>query len=114
MHNGLAGFFVSLFFAPLPDASLTDPIEIGIRQLQQISVIGLTNLPEHVKLASLVTGIHIPMISKSFFIINFFEPWSFSLVAFARAFNTISNNCYSLILSPVSISLVYISSLLDS
>lgn len=66
MHNGDAGFFVSRFFGaePLPIFIPVGgvPIEIGNKQLQQTSVIGLTKRPLHVKLALLEIGIKIAII----------------------------------------------------
>src|SRR5690606_37075444 len=40
----------------LPPPIFMPPIEIGIKQLQQISVKGLTNLPRHVTFASTEKG----------------------------------------------------------
>jgi len=63
---GLLGFLVSRFFGadPLPISIPVGgvPIEIGNKQLQQISVIGLTKWPLHVTLAFAETGINIAII----------------------------------------------------
>lgn len=45
---GLLGFFVSGFF---PDTTVAPPIDIGNKQLQQISVMGLMKRPEQLPLA---------------------------------------------------------------
>jgi len=65
-QRGLAGFLVSLFLIPPPLARLTGPIEIGSRQLQQISVIGLTNRPEHGKFANVACGNKIAITTRHF------------------------------------------------
>jgi hypothetical protein len=63
---GLLGFLVSRFFGvdPLPISIPVGgvPIEIGNKQLQQTSVIGLTNRPLHVRLAFPETGMKIAII----------------------------------------------------
>jgi hypothetical protein len=51
MHNGLAGLAVSRLLGTIPPPIFIGPIEIGSKQRQQTSLIGLTNLPEHGTLA---------------------------------------------------------------
>ena len=62
-HKGDTGFFVSRFLGLPPLPMLKPPILIGMRQLQQISEIGLTNRPLHVTLAGAENGINNVMIS---------------------------------------------------
>jgi hypothetical protein len=56
IHKGLPGLDVSRLLGTIPPPILKGPIEIGSKQLQQTSEIGLTNLPEHGTLAFADTG----------------------------------------------------------
>jgi hypothetical protein len=63
MQSGEDGFFVSRLFGLIPLPMLKSPIEIGIKQLQQMSEIGLTNRPRQVKLPNAEIGIIIAIIN---------------------------------------------------
>jgi hypothetical protein len=56
-HKGDLGLALSLFFGDIPLPIENPPIEIGIMQLQQTSVIGLTKCPLQVTLATADVGI---------------------------------------------------------
>jgi hypothetical protein len=56
-HNGDFGFARSLFFGDIPLPIDNPPIEIGIKQLQQTSVTGLTKWPLQITPAFADNGI---------------------------------------------------------
>jgi hypothetical protein len=77
MHNGLLGLAVSRLLGTAPPPIFTGPIEMGSKQLQQTSLIGLTNLPEHGTLACADIGM---IIAINSIIICLFKYRSWSVV----------------------------------